>query len=773
MKRILSLVLVLVMAFSLFSCGKKENNAPEKVALEHVYLSKKIPLPEDVSLYSLFVSGENVYLRGTKDVVYTDEYGVEHYDNYDVIYLSDLAFSEYKEIYTFKGEYSYDGTTFASKSSYLNTVSSDSHGGLWLGIAEYHNYLDETTSQWINKNNVTFYHMDSDGVVTEGFNVPEILKTIDDVEQHEIDNAYVQSIMENGDGKIYIAMENRIIAIDENYKVVNSNSFDNFAYEFSMADNGNIRFPVWDWSGEQGKVEVMEYDTKSYTVNTLTTLATTDNVFFSADGELYTDDWYKVSKVDLKTGEMKPIFDYLNSDVNVDRFQRCAIINDEFYAFEYDKNYENRSLLHLTPAGEGEVIEKYVITLATTEISSNLRDMIIDYNRSSTDYRITVKAYGWEESSIEAFDLDLVSGKIPDIVCLDSLDASKYASKGIFADLGKMMDEDDKFSRDVFLDNIIEATKIKGVIYSMPVSFNIRSVAGKESIFTKPSWTWQDAMNLMRQYSGSKLVDEVDRETFMTSYFPLFLEDFIDYEKGKSSFSSPEFKAFLEFVKTLPAEINWEEFYEGIDWEEYDARFKNNQTLLQQVYFSSVNAPIYLRETFGEDVNFIGYPSADGNGHAIVFDTEFAIANKSVYKQQAWDFLKMVFEEDYQMNYVWSFPVTKSAFEKSKQEEIGYVKGENVDYGIADDDIFIEKELSMIKPVLPEWTNEDQTEYALECIERVANIATTATKVARFNDPVIDIIKGEVSAFFDSKKSIDETCKIIESRVNLYLAENM
>ena len=125
------------------------------------------------------------------------------------------------------------------------------------------------------------------------------------------------------------------------------------------------------------------------------------------------------------------------------------------------------------------------------------------------------------------------------------------------------------------------------------------------------------------------------------------------------------------------------------------------------------------------------------------------------------------------MNYVWSFPVTKSAFEKSKQEEIGYVKGENVDYGIADDDIFMEKELSMIKPVLPEWTNEDQTEYALECIERVANIATTATKVARFNDPVIDIIKGEVSAFFDSKKSIDETCKIIESRVNLYLAENM
>ena len=78
-------------------------------------------------------------------------------------------------------------------------------------------------------------------------------------------------------------------------------------------------------------------------------------------------------------------------------------------------------------------------------------------------------------------------------------------------------------------------------------------------------------------------------------------------------------------------------------------------------------------------------------------------------------------------------------------------------------------------PIYPSEEGVDNTERlqkALQKLESISNIASTTTRLARYNDPVLDIISSDTGAFFDSKKSIAETCKTIESRVNLYLAEN-
>ena len=128
---------------------------------------------------------------------------------------------------------------------------------------------------------------------------------------------------------------------------------------------------------------------------------------------------------------MTPMLDWINSDINCDRIFQMQIHNDEFYMFEWDNNYEKRSLLHLTPASDGEVIERYVMTLAANSnyIGSDLKNMIIDYNRSSAEYRITVKAYGWDEGATEQFDMDLLGGDVPDIISTDQLNVEKYATK--------------------------------------------------------------------------------------------------------------------------------------------------------------------------------------------------------------------------------------------------------------------------------------------------------------------------------------------------------
>ena len=162
--------------------------------------------------------------------------------------------------------------------------------------------------------------------------------------------------------------------------------------------------------------------------------------------------------------------------------------------------------------------------------------------------------------------------------------------------------------------------------------------------------------------------------------------------------------------------------------------------------------------------------------------------------------MKMLLGKEYQTEYVWSFPVNKEAFYEKKEETITSIKSQYEkeemeddwydDDFIMDDDMVVEpreEEASKVAvndaiigmpapmPIYPSEEGVDNTERlqkALQKLESISNIASTTTRLARYNDPVLDIISSDTGAFFDSKKSIAETCKTIESRVNLYLAEN-
>ena len=801
MKKVLSVFLIIATLLSLASCsgGKKKQKEPEKVALENVYLAEKFAIPEGIDVYNLYVSGDNVYLKGSKNEHYVDEEGVEQYKYMEVVYRTDKTFDNFEEIFTFESEYFYDPETHEDRSSYFNNAIPDGQGGLWASISNHYSRpVDDTMREWINESNTELRHYDVNGELTATLDCKNILSTIPDIDTVELDSLYVNSLVQADDGTIYIMTNQRITAVSPEGNVLASNKLDENTYLNSIApiENGNLRAMCYAWDVEKSVTKVMDYDIAKNEFKTVCELEQPYSTFMDSNGNVYVNDYYVVSRVDLETGEEKPILDWINSDINCDRISDFYFVNDELYTFEWDSNYENRSILHLTPAGEGEIIEKYVITLAANSLDSQLKNMIIDYNRSSLDYRIQVKVYGWEEADNNKFDMDLLAGNVPDIICLDQLNAEKYASKGLLADLGALLDADEELSREDFLPNVLEASEIKGELYRLPTSFSVRSLIGKTSVVgDRASWTWDDLFAVMKQYPNAQALSDFDRNSLMDSFLPLIIEDFINYDTGKSNFTDGNFAKFLEFAKTIPAEIDWNKYYEGIDWEEYDKRYKENKVLLMVSYLSSVSGEYYNVETFGEPVTYIGFPTASGNGSAMYFSQQFAIGEKSVYKKQAWDFLKMVFDAEYQEDYVWQFPVIKAAFESKKQQAIDSVNGVVEDDYVVDDEIFIGMakpaltlesvvtaneiavEDSMILPDEPILEEDPKVveyrERMLKAIEDSCRVATTAKHIVRYSDPMIEVIKGECAPYFDGKKSLEETCKIIESRVNLYLAENM
>ena len=61
-----------------------------------------------------------------------------------------------------------------------------------------------------------------------------------------------------------------------------------------------------------------------------------------------------------------------------------------------------------------------------------------------------------------------------------------------------------------------------------------------------------------------------------------------------------------------------------------------------------------------------------------------------------------------------------------------------------------------------------QAEY-----DKIMEVINSTTRVMTYDQEVLDIIKDETSAFFEGQKSAEETAKMIQSRVGLYVGEQM
>ncbi len=794
MKKLVTAFLAILTLFALVSCSPGEEKAPEKVVLENVYLAEKIPTPDNVDLYNLMVSGDRAYFSGSKEVKTTDEYGNEISEWHECIYVSDQDFSDIKELYTYKGEWGYDEDTGVDWGNYLNGYNPAGDGNLWVSFVEYRNWREDDEYKY--EENTTLKLLSPDGTFLKEVDISSILK-----EQEEFSdgrgNAYIGQVFTTSDGKmIMIIGSEYVFIIDKDLNPISLTKMpeNKSPSDIAIIDNDTLRMTCWDWSGTETKTQVIDFTISKEEFNTVADIETYHSVQMGDDGTVYVNDYNVVSKYDFEKKELIPLLDWINSDINSDRLmQYYPAGNDEFYTFEYSMDYETRTLLHLTPAKDGDVVEKYVMTLAANGINSDLKSMIIDFNRSNEDYRIAVKAYGWEEKASEKFDLDLLSGNVPDIIAIDSsFNLTKYATKGILADIGEYLDSDKEVTRDTLLPNILKTAETNGKIYSLPVSFAVRSMMVKKSIAgDKTSFTFDDIKAILASYPKAVYMRETDREMLMDGFLPIILEDFIDYDNNKANFTDGKFAKFLEFAKNFPPKIDYETYYEEIDWEAYENDFKEGRVIANTTYISDFSTLEWQEEQFGEEVTLIGYPTDNGDPHAIVYDIQFAIGAQSRYKQQAWDFMKMLLEKEYQTEYVWTFPVNKEAFEEKKNEQIEYINkrfssddeyGDDYDYVIDDDmlvepraEIAVEDSLIMPRPeIVPEdnESREAEKQRRLAGIEKVYNIATTTTRLARMNDPVLDIISSDVGAYFDSKKSAEETSKTIESRVNLYLAEN-
>ena len=492
-----------------------------------------------------------------------------------------------------------------------------------------------------------------------------------------------------------------------------------------------------------------------------------------------------------KLGDEAPtkLFNWINCDVNGSRVDVVNVSADGAVTGTIT-NYNDKDntfaidLVTVKKVPYDSVPHKQPITMAVMYLDYNVQDMIIDFNRHNPEYRIEVTDYSEYDSDEKGSDAgltklntEILSGNVPDLLCLNGLNYRQLASKGILEDLYPYIENDSELQISDFFPNVFKALEVDGKLCSTVSGFYINSAIGAASVVgDEPGWTYEQFnAALASMPEGCTAFDQyVTRDGILSTCLALDMADFVDWNSGKVSFDTPEFIQLLQFANSFPSEFDWENF----DWSQEEStenRLAQGRQMLVQTSAYSIDDIFYNNYTqfLGGRITYVGYPTAHGTGNMISFsDSGYAMSSKTPYKDACWEFLRTFFTEDYQTRYVYSLPSRLDVFDARAEEAttVQYQKDAGGHFLLDDDG----EKIPVARSVM--WNKDTQTTegiYALteDQVQQIRELILTTTKVADYDQAILDIVKEQAAPFFAGQKTAEEVAKLVQSKANIYVNE--
>lgn len=795
--RAMCAILTLVLLIPLASCAGGKKKLPDKQTLENVYTTQALSL-DDETKQSLgyfqtpsFYGGE-IYFY-TSDYNYNEETG----ESFQLAILQKLNIETQKleKCFELKGQSSSNQETQEYTSNNYNNLVVASDGTVW-GVQNNSYSCSKDPDNYVYENNINIIKANLNGEITGTYNVKDIIGG-------EENNIWVNTILTDVCGGLLISIENKYYLFDNDMKLKNKIDLGNDIYgNLTKTGDGSVAFITnyYDDATQQTKTEIyrLESDGSKFTKLDTASESLMDvyNVFSGEGSTFYYQDSSGLRSFDITTGETKEVINWLNSDINSNRISSVAYIGDgKFLISENNRDYSSMNISILSPAGE--VVEKYIIRLASVWLGDGLKDAIIDFNRKNEEYRITFVDYSQYNTNDDynagttRLNNDIIAGNIPDIIDMSGLDFDTYASKGILADIGKLMDADSTFNRSEYLENIFKATEYKGKLLSIIPNYSIQSYAVKEENIggNKSSWTMADLAALREKFPNAEIMSSVSRSEVLSIFCNTAIKNYINTETGKCNFNSDEFYKFLELTKEFPEEVNYDYSTED-DWKLRESAFRENRVLIDQFYIYSYDRILSEYNNAGGPVSIVGFPVPTGTGNTIIPSMEIALSASSPYTDVCWQLIKYLLSSEYQDsagNYTLSIrkdkleAMAQKAIEDSKNNSSGdLIVYETAYYGSAEttnETVNVDTDTATDNVIQDDNDNYNQnskyTELTQDMIDRVNAAIEATTIVNRYSDTsdYYKIIEEEAGAFFAGQKSVQEVAGNIQSRIQLIVQE--
>lgn len=574
--------------------------------------------------------------------------------------------------------------------------------------------------------------------------------------------------------------------------------------------NGDIAVVLWD---ESGNFNVKTFDTakKAFSEGKKLSMST---VYFNetftgnSDYDFFGSDESGILGVNAKDGTVTRVLSWLDSDLSPDNIGHVAAMeNGDFLV--YNQNWETNSseLIRLVKTENDPSKEKKIITLATLNMDSEMRTLISDFNKNSSEYRIKVTDYSEYNTGddytagITKLNTEIIAGRVPDIIAVGYfMPIDQYAAKGILEDLTPYIERD--LGKDALVEDFFKTLRDdNGKLYEAYSAFTMQTLVGLRSVVgDEADWSFkklQEAFATLPE--GASIVgDYYSRTSALYMFLYSNMDKFVNWETGECSFDSQDFIDLLETVKTFPAD-------EDIKSNDGETAYVSDQVkvLTGKQLLSNANAyslTDFRANTFyaygKDDISFVGYPGTGAAFSAVGMG--YAISAKSENKEAAWQFVSRILTEDYQngqnkYGYYNGFPTNEAVFDKMMKAEATPTFGETVfssTYVVGNNGTSSDGGLGEREPYYSGATNDKGAHeqpkttygfggdftievYAMTEQEKevVLDLLKNTTAFMRYDTSLSDIINEEIQPFFKGEKSAADAAKMIQSRATIYVNE--
>ena len=485
-----------------------------------------------------------------------------------------------------------------------------------------------------------------------------------------------------------------------------------------------------------------------------------------------------------ETGERRELMRWYAQGIRADDLTPMGLRDGAVRLMDY--NYGE--YVTLTPTPRSQVPIRQELTLSCLTLDAEVEKAVRDFNRRSGEWYITIRDYSdgqpftrdVQDRAVTAMNLDIVSGNMPDLLSIqDGVPFKSWAEKGFLRDLGPWLEEEGI----ELLPQLRRAGTVEGRLLMVCASFTVLTAAGNRDVIGEVTgWTAAEASNLAASLPDCRGVftSSMTREAYL-ELLDAYLEGYLDWDKGTASFDSPGFRDVLAFAAALPGEGNGENTTE--------TEIMHGWALADAVTIQSVRDWQLWDLSYMGNLVCPGIPASDGVGSLIQMRSPMAVSAVSAHPEGAYAFQRSLLDEKTQTAYTDRFPSLKAAFENQLAEamreptaEEGYhityiMSGYRLENGLTY--LWDGPAGERIPKGVIQWYDEntvlirEEKLYAMSEEQRVSLMALldSSARSASYDQVIAGIVHEEAEAFFAGQRSADEVSKRIQSRVELYMAE--
>ncbi len=641
---------------------------------------------------------------------------------------------------------------------------------LYLSLTSDGEIKTEDTS---NSRTVSLVTLDADGNEVSSRNITD-----------KLNNFYAQSSFVAKDGLLYMYSEIWKENSDEPERTLmtlDMDSLDTKQYTLSsqmayvtstgdgtvvgvIADEEGYSVKLWDT--EKGEFSKAVGTISSWIENNIEPAG--ENAFcYVCDGSLY--------KFDISDEKQEKIFKFMDLDISSDYVTGLWWKDDEHVVAvtnDYSGKDSRTEINYLTRKNAEDVKQRTEITLGCFGTDQTAEAAVIRFNKSQTDYRITLKDYSSMngdmdyDEALDKFAEDILAGNGPDIIDMSSLDINRYKDTGLFEDLTSYIKNDSEFSARSFNEKIMNLFKDGDSQIALPMIYSINGVASQKNLLGDGKLTIDKFAQIMEQNPDKEIFSTTSQNEMLNLLFMYNENYFIDYKNKSCNFTDGTFAKVLECAKKFLTEDELMDSYNGDDTTSDETKVSRGDLIFYKTYISDPQQYQVVDLLFNHEFNITGYPSVEGTDLSASVRSVFSISASSKYKEQSWEFIKYMFDyvNENAGDYMNGFPVDNDKMDEYLKKACEPVidkdengNGEEVPstYGFGDG---LELKLYAL------------TQEQADAIKKLADSITILAPDQQ-NGEVYNILQEEAAAFFTGKKSASDVCEVIQSRINIMINE--